>query len=40
MVNIGDICMFQSKLRAVEFHPSAQVVLTAGMNQTLSLFQV
>ncbi|XP_033744002.1 U3 small nucleolar RNA-associated protein 18 homolog [Pecten maximus] len=30
----------QGKLYAVEFHPSAQVILTAGSNQTLSLFQV
>lgn len=30
----------QGKLTSVEFHPSAQVILTAGMNQTLSLFQV
>ncbi|XP_064636673.1 U3 small nucleolar RNA-associated protein 18 homolog [Lineus longissimus] len=28
------------KLRSVQFHPSAQVVMTAGMNQTLTLFQV
>ncbi|XP_060064815.1 U3 small nucleolar RNA-associated protein 18 homolog [Ylistrum balloti] len=30
----------QGKLYAVKFHPSAQVMLTAGSNQTLSLFQV
>ncbi|XP_064609745.1 U3 small nucleolar RNA-associated protein 18 homolog [Liolophura sinensis] len=28
------------KLMSVEFHPSAQVILTAGTNNTLSLFQV
>jgi len=30
----------QGKLRSVEFHRSAQIVLTAGMDQTLRLFQV
>lgn len=30
----------ESKLKSVEFHPTAQVILTAGMNYTLSLFQV
>ncbi|XP_062621105.1 U3 small nucleolar RNA-associated protein 18 homolog [Saccostrea cucullata] len=30
----------EGKLTSVEFHPTAQVVLTAGMNYTLSLFQV
>ncbi|KAK3100299.1 hypothetical protein FSP39_017837 [Pinctada imbricata] len=30
----------QGKLTSVEFHPSSQVILTAGFNQTLSLFQV
>ena len=27
-------------MKCVEFHPSAQVALTAGMDSTLSLFQV
>lgn len=30
----------KGKLNSVEFHPSAQVILTAGSSQTLSLFQV
>ncbi|XP_056010780.1 U3 small nucleolar RNA-associated protein 18 homolog [Ostrea edulis] len=30
----------ESKLKSVEFHPTAQVILTAGMNCTLNLFQV
>lgn len=30
----------QCKLNSVEFHPSSQVMLVAGMNQTLNLFQV
>ena len=35
------LVVFQCKLRSVEFHPTAQVLLAAGAaNQTLSLFQV
>lgn len=30
----------KGKLKALEFHPSAQVALTGGMNNTLALFQV
>jgi hypothetical protein len=30
----------QARLKAVEFHPNARVILTAGLNQKLSLFQV
>lgn len=30
----------QCKLRCLEFHPTAQVMLTAGANQTLNLFQI
>nr|XP_022326362.1 U3 small nucleolar RNA-associated protein 18 homolog [Crassostrea virginica] len=30
----------ESKLKCVEFHPTAQVILTAGMNYRLNLFQV
>lgn len=30
----------EDRLTSVQFHPSAQVVLTAGMDQCLSLFQV
>lgn len=29
-----------ARLKAVEFHPTAQVVLTGGLSQKLSLFQV
>uniref|UniRef100_A0A8C3SNX8 U3 small nucleolar RNA-associated protein 18 homolog n=1 Tax=Chelydra serpentina TaxID=8475 RepID=A0A8C3SNX8_CHESE len=29
-----------AKLRTVQFHPSAQVVMTAGLDQSISLFQV
>ena len=32
--------LFQSRVKALEFHPSAQVALTGGMNNTLTLFQV
>ncbi|OWF54383.1 U3 small nucleolar RNA-associated protein 18 homolog [Mizuhopecten yessoensis] len=38
--NANRDCPAQGKLYAVEFHPSAQVIMTAGSNQTLSLFQV
>ena len=30
----------KARLKSVEFHPTARVLLTAGLNQTLSLFQV
>lgn len=30
----------QARLKCVEFHPSARVMLTAGLNQKLTLFQV
>eukprot|EP00062_Callorhinchus_milii_P022825 gi/632981015/ref/XP_007907358.1/ PREDICTED: U3 small nucleolar RNA-associated protein 18 homolog isoform X1 [Callorhinchus milii] len=30
----------ETRLTTVQFHPSAQVVMTAGMDQTISLFQV
>ena len=30
----------QATIMSLEFHPSAKVVLTAGMNKTLDLFQV
>ena len=30
----------QAVIQAVEFHPSASVVLTAGLHKTLSLFQI
>ena len=30
----------QARLKSVEFHPSARVLLTAGLSQKLSLFQV
>lgn len=40
LVNPDVFYVFQSKLKSVEFHPTAQVILTAGMNYTLSLFQV
>lgn len=30
----------QNRIKAVEFHPSARVILTAGLNQKLTLFQV
>ncbi|KAL3880630.1 hypothetical protein ACJMK2_032854 [Sinanodonta woodiana] len=30
----------KSKLQSVEFHPTAQVLLTGGLDQTLNLFQV
>jgi U3 small nucleolar RNA-associated protein 18 len=30
----------QARLKSVEFHPSARVMLTAGLSQKLSLFQV
>lgn len=29
-----------ARLKCVEFHPTARVVLTAGLNQTLTLFQI
>lgn len=32
--------IFQGPVKSLEFHPSAQVALTAGLNNTLSLFQV
>nr|XP_020670502.1 U3 small nucleolar RNA-associated protein 18 homolog isoform X1 [Pogona vitticeps]XP_020670510.1 U3 small nucleolar RNA-associated protein 18 homolog isoform X1 [Pogona vitticeps] len=33
-------CLSDTKLTTVQFHPSAQVVMTAGIDRTLSLFQV
>ncbi|XP_013402329.1 U3 small nucleolar RNA-associated protein 18 homolog isoform X2 [Lingula anatina] len=33
-------CPSQGKVKSVEFHPTAQVILTAGMDQRLHLFQV
>ena len=30
----------KSRLKCVEFHPSARVMLTAGLDQKLTLFQV
>ena len=30
----------QARLKTLEFHPSARVLLTAGLNQKLTLFQV
>jgi hypothetical protein len=30
----------KGRLRTVEFHPNARVLLTSGLGQTLSLFQV
>ena len=30
----------QASLQCIEFHPSAKVLLTAGFNKTLTLFQV
>ena len=30
----------KARLKSVEFHPSARVLLTAGLNQKLTLFQV
>jgi hypothetical protein len=30
----------KARLKCVEFHPSARVMLTAGLSQTLTLFQV
>jgi len=32
--------ILQGQVKALEFHPSAQVALTGGLNNTLSLFQV
>lgn len=42
MLLFETLCVvFQCKMRSVEFHPTAQVLLAAGAtNQTLSLFQV
>jgi len=33
-------CPSKCKLRSVEFHPNAQVLLAAGTNQTVNLFQI
>lgn len=30
----------EDRLTTVQFHPSAQVVMTAGLDQSISLFQV
>lgn len=35
-----NLITFQARLKCVEFHPSARVMLTAGLNQKLTLFQV
>ncbi|XP_041359672.1 U3 small nucleolar RNA-associated protein 18 homolog isoform X2 [Gigantopelta aegis] len=38
--NANTECPTKGKLTSVEFHPTAQVILTAGMDRCLNLFQV
>jgi len=34
------LVFLQATIQCIEFHPSAKVLLTAGFNKTLDLFQV
>lgn len=39
-VNANSECVSEAQLTSVQFHPSAQIVMTAGLDHCVSLFQV
>ncbi|XP_067268001.1 U3 small nucleolar RNA-associated protein 18 homolog [Chanodichthys erythropterus] len=39
-LNVNSECPGESRLTTVQFHPSAQIVMTAGLDHSISLFQV